>query len=54
MAKHAAPKSRSRKAAGLAIIVWDLWRKLPAAERQRFLDLARRHGPKLAKRATRR
>ena len=35
----------------LTIAVWDIWRRLPPAQRRQLLMLARRHGPKLAGRA---
>jgi hypothetical protein len=35
----------------LTIAVWDIWRRLPAAQRRQLLSLAREHGPKLAARA---
>jgi hypothetical protein len=34
----------------LAIAAWDVWRRLPSQQRQQILGLARKHGPKLAKR----
>ena len=36
---------------GLALTAWDIWRRLPPAQRRHLLMLARRHGPKLASRA---
>jgi hypothetical protein len=35
----------------LTIAAWDIWRRLPAAQRRQLLKLARKHGPKLAARA---
>ncbi|MGH2855798.1 MAG: hypothetical protein ACRDLF_16615 [Solirubrobacteraceae bacterium] len=35
----------------LTIAAWDIWRRLPAAQRRQLLTLARKHGPKLANRA---
>jgi hypothetical protein len=35
----------------LTIAAWDIWRRLPPAQRRHLLMLARRHGPKLAGRA---
>jgi hypothetical protein len=35
----------------LTIAAWDIWRRLPAAQRRQLLQLARKHGPKLAARA---
>ena len=45
---------------GIALTAWDLWRRLPPRQRKQVLDLARKHGPKVAarvlemRRATRR
>ena len=36
---------------GLALTAWDLWRRLPPKQRRQVLDLARKHGPKVAARA---
>jgi hypothetical protein len=36
----------------LTIAAWDIWRRLPADQRRQLLLLARRHGPRLAARAT--
>ena len=35
----------------LTIAAWDIWRRLPPAQRRQLLKLARKHGPKLAARA---
>lgn len=35
----------------ITIAMWDIWRRLPPAQRRQLLLLARRHGPKLAGRA---
>jgi hypothetical protein len=35
----------------LTVAVWDIWRRLPPAQRKQLLKLARKHGPKLATRA---
>ena len=35
----------------IAIAAWDVWRRLPPKQRQQVIGLARKHGPKLAKRA---
>ena len=34
----------------LAVAAWDVWRRLPPKQRQQALSLARKHGPKVAKR----
>jgi hypothetical protein len=33
---------------GLALTAWDLWRRLPPKQRKQVLNLARKHGPKVA------
>jgi hypothetical protein len=38
---------------GLALTAWDLWRRLPPKQRKQVLDLARKHGPKVAARVLR-
>ncbi|HYX89367.1 MAG TPA: hypothetical protein VE753_08360 [Gaiellaceae bacterium] len=35
---------------GLALTVWDLWRRIPPRHRRTILKQARKHGPKVAKR----
>jgi hypothetical protein len=35
----------------LTIAMWDIWRRLPPAQRRQLLMIARRHGPRLANRA---
>jgi hypothetical protein len=35
---------------GVALTVWDVYRRLPPRQRKMVLDLARRHGPRLATR----
>jgi hypothetical protein len=32
------------------LTAWDLWRRLPPKQRKQVLDLARKHGPKVAAR----
>ena len=32
-----------------AVAAWDVWRRLPPKQRQQALNLARKHGPKIAK-----
>jgi hypothetical protein len=39
---------------GIAIAVWNIWKRLPPKQRKQLLNLAREHGPKLAKRAAKR
>jgi hypothetical protein len=36
---------------GLALTAWDIWRRLPPKQRKQVLDLARKHGPRVAARA---
>jgi hypothetical protein len=36
---------------GVALTLYDVWRRLPAAQRKRILDAARTHGPRVASRA---
>jgi hypothetical protein len=33
---------------GLAITLFDVWRRLPPKQRKQVLELARKHGPKAA------
>jgi hypothetical protein len=33
---------------GIAITLWDVWRRLPPKQRKQALQLARKHGPKAA------
>ena len=35
---------------GIALTVWDLYRRLPPKQRKQLLDLARKHGPTVATR----
>ncbi len=35
----------------LTVAVWDIYRRLPPAQRKQLVKLARKHGPKLAARA---
>jgi hypothetical protein len=32
----------------MALTAWDIWRRLPPRQRKQILDLARKHGPKVA------
>jgi hypothetical protein len=43
-------KLLSRRAGplGLALTAWDIYRRLPPKQRKQVLDLARKHGPKVA------
>jgi hypothetical protein len=33
---------------GIAITLWDVWRRLPPKQRKQVLQLARKHGPAAA------
>jgi hypothetical protein len=33
---------------GIAITLWDVWRRLPPKQRKQVLALARKHGPQAA------
>ena len=35
----------------ITIALWDIWRRLPPAQRRQLMKAARKHGPKLAARA---
>ncbi|HEY3542262.1 MAG TPA: hypothetical protein VGK79_06945 [Gaiellaceae bacterium] len=35
---------------GIALTLWDVYRRLPPQQRKMVLDLARKHGPKVAAR----
>jgi hypothetical protein len=37
----------------LTIAMWDIYRRLPPAQRRQLMKLARTHGPRLASRAAR-
>ena len=36
---------------GLALTAWDMWRRIPPAQRRALIAGARAHGPRLAKTA---
>jgi hypothetical protein len=38
---------------GLALTAWDIWRRLPPRQRKQIINIARRHGPKVAARVLR-
>jgi hypothetical protein len=40
--------ARSLKPLGLALTAWDIWRRLPPRQRKQVLNIARKHGPKVA------
>ncbi len=37
---------------GVAIAMWDIWRRLPPKQRKQLMALARKHGPTVARRVT--
>ena len=39
---------RSYRLVGIAITLYDVWRRLPPKQRKQAFDLARKHGPKAA------
>jgi hypothetical protein len=38
---------------GLALTAWDIWRRLPPRQRKQVINIARKHGPKVAARVLR-
>jgi hypothetical protein len=36
---------------GIALAMWDLWKRLPPKQRKRVIASARKHGPRIAKQA---
>jgi hypothetical protein len=38
---------------GVALTAWDIWRRLPPRQRKQILNIARKHGPKMAARVLR-
>jgi len=43
----------TRRAAGpltLVLTAWDIWRRLPPRQRRQIVNIARKHGPKVAAR----
>jgi hypothetical protein len=36
---------------GLALTLYDLWRRLPPAQRKQLLETTRKHGPRIAAKA---
>jgi hypothetical protein len=42
--------SRRLGPVGLALTAWDIWRRLPPKQRKQVLNVARKHGPKVASR----
>jgi hypothetical protein len=44
------PLTRRFGPLGLALTAWDLWRRLPPKQRKQIINIARKHGPKVAAR----
>jgi hypothetical protein len=42
------PRLRRTGSIGLALTVYDVWRRLPPRQRKMAFDLARKHGPRAA------
>jgi hypothetical protein len=45
------PLTRRLGPIGTALMLWDVWRRLPPRQRRWVLDQARRHGPRLVQQA---
>ncbi len=48
------PRFRRLGPIGLALTAYDVWRRLPAAQREQLLQATRKHGPRLASQALKR
>lgn len=35
---------------GIALTAWDIWRRLPPRQRKQLINIARKHGPRVAAR----
>jgi hypothetical protein len=42
------PRPRVVGKVGLLLTAWDIWRRLPPAQRRMIMAQARKHGPRLA------
>jgi len=51
--KRSRHHSKLTESIGVALMVIDLWRRLPPKRRRKLLTLARRHGPTVARKAYR-
>ena len=56
MSRHNGPMPRlplTRRVGpfGTALLLWDVWRRLPPSQRRWMVEQARMHGPRLAKQA---
>jgi hypothetical protein len=45
--------TRRTGAVGLALTAWDIWRRIPPAQRRMILRQARKHGPTVIKQVRR-
>jgi hypothetical protein len=43
-------RMRGAGALGLAMTMWDVWKRIPPQHRKRLIKQARKHGPKIASR----
>ena len=51
MRKLTRRRGRFSERLGVIMLVFDLWRRLPPKRRRQVLSLARKHGPRVAKKA---
>ncbi|HEX9598886.1 MAG TPA: hypothetical protein VF963_05885 [Gaiellaceae bacterium] len=42
--------SRRLGPVGVVLTAWDIWRRLPPKQRKQIMNVARKHGPKVASR----
>jgi hypothetical protein len=42
------PLTRRLGPVGIVLTAWDIWRRLPPKQRKQILNIARKHGPKVA------
>jgi len=43
--------TRRTGAVGMALMAWDIWRRIPPKQRRMLMQQARKHGPTIARRA---
>lgn len=48
------PRPRRLGPIAVVLAVYDVWRRLPTAQRRQILDASRKHGPRLASQALKR
>lgn len=46
--------SRRLGPVGIALTAYDVWRRLPPRQRRQLMDVARKHGPRVAAKAVQR